>query len=95
MKIKGSSIIFWVLIMILMIASAALAAKRGNVELVTKEQLLKMMNEKDPELIILDVRRGTDWRASEFMIKGAIRLDLGKISTIKYPKDKKLVLYCA
>ncbi len=93
MKIKVSSITVGILILILMVASAALAAQRGNVELVTKEQLLKMMNENDPELIILDVRKGTDWRASQFMIKGAIRLDLNKISTIKYPKDKKLVLY--
>ncbi|HEB01769.1 MAG TPA: hypothetical protein ENI12_00890 [Nitrospirae bacterium] len=93
MKIKVSSITVGILILILMVASAALAAQRGNVELVTKEQLLKMMNENDPELIILDVRKGTDWRASQFMIKGAIRLDLNKISTIKYPKDKKLVFY--
>ncbi|HEB02429.1 MAG TPA: hypothetical protein ENI12_04270 [Nitrospirae bacterium] len=73
--------------------TTAFAARRGNVEQVTKEQLLKMMDENDPGLIIVDVRKGTDWRASEFMIKGAVRLKLSKINSVKYPKDKKLVLY--
>ncbi len=93
MKIKVSSIVFWILIMILMIASAALAAQRGNVGLMTKEELKARLG--DVDVIVLDVRRGTDWRASEFKIKGAIRMETRDITKANYPKDKTLVLYCA
>lgn len=54
------------IIMVMVVAlftTTAFAASRGSVELVTKEQLLKMMNENDPGLVIIDVRKGTDWRA--------------------------------
>ena len=81
------------LVILGLFVSVSIAAQRGSVELVTKEQILKMMNENDPELIILDVRRGTDWRASEFKIKGAIRFETRNITKVSYPKDKKLVLY--
>ncbi len=76
--------------------TTAFAASRDNVELVTKEQLLKMMGENDPGLIIIDVRTGTDWRASDVTIKGAIRLKpkkAVKLISQKYTKDKKLVIY--
>lgn len=48
-------------------------------------------------LVILDVRTGKDWNSSEFKIKGALRANPGEFSTWgdTYPKDKKLVLYCA
>jgi hypothetical protein len=43
------------------------------------------------------VRRGKDWSSSEFKIKGAVYADPGdyKNWTGVYPKEKKIVLYCA
>lgn len=50
----------------------------------------------DPEVIILDVRTGSDWKASEFKIKGAVRESSHNVDSwaTKYSKDKTLVLYC-
>jgi predicted sulfurtransferase len=51
----------------------------------------------DPDVIILDVRTGSDWKASEFKIKGAVRASSDNVDSwaAKYAKDKTLVLYCA
>lgn len=69
--------------------------RAADVAIVTKEQLKAMLD--DPDLVILDVRRGRDWTSSEFKIKGALRADpeaLDRwIGTVD--KKKKLVLYCA
>lgn len=67
----------------------------GDAPRMTKETLKARM--EAPDLIILDVRRGKDWDASEFKIKGAIRVDPGKFDAWKnsFSKDKTLVLYCA
>jgi hypothetical protein len=61
----------------------------------TKEELKGMLGSKD--LVILDLRAGKDWDASEFKIKGAVREDPKGLDswTVKYPKDLTLVLYCA
>ena len=51
----------------------------------------------DPDVIIFDVRTGSDWKASEFKIKGAVRVSSDSVDSwaAKYAKDKTLVLYCA
>jgi rhodanese-related sulfurtransferase len=51
----------------------------------------------DPDLLVLDVRRGKDWTSSEFKIKGATyaKPDAYDTWANTYPKDKKIVLYCA
>jgi hypothetical protein len=81
------------LMVLAVFATGALAEKRGNVDLMKKEELLKRMEAQD--VIVLDVRKGTDWRASEFKIKGATRVAPRDITKVKYPKDKTIVLYCA
>jgi len=49
------------------------------------------------ELTILDARQERDWGSSEFKIKDAHRADPGQFMAWKdkYPKNQKLVLYCA
>ena len=84
--------ILLVSMLVLIIASVAFAG-RSSVQLMSKEDLKARLS--DPDTIVLDVRKGTDWRASEFMIKGAVRLELKQIAKVSYPKDKTLVLYCA
>ena len=65
-----------------------------DVPRMTKEKLKGLLG--NPNLVILDVRTGKDWDASEFKIKGAIREEGFDISWFdKYPKDKTIVIYCA
>lgn len=61
----------------------------------TKEELKAMLGK--PDLIIIDVRTGSDWLGSDLKIKGAIREDPEDVGSWakKYSKDKTLVLYCA
>lgn len=51
----------------------------------------------NPDVIILDVRTGGDWDASDSKITGANRETKENFENWadKYPKDKTLVLYCA
>ncbi|UCF85519.1 MAG: hypothetical protein JSV50_07765 [Desulfobacteraceae bacterium] len=74
------------------LAQSAIAAE---VPRMTKEELKSRLD--DPDVVIVDVRIGKDWKGSEFKIKGAVREDPTDFSTWaeKYPKDKTLVLYCA
>ena len=61
----------------------------------TKDELKALVG--TPDLIILDVRAGSDWMSSDIKIKGALREEPGEIDSWapKYPKDKIIVLYCA
>ena len=63
--------------------------------LVTKEELKAML--EDENLMILDVRRGKDWKSSEFKIQGATYAKPEAYAEWagRFPKDKKYVLYCA
>lgn len=61
----------------------------------TKEELKAMMD--SPDLVVLDIRQGKDWTASEHKIQGAVRENPGKLNewAEKYDKEKTVVLYCA
>lgn len=50
-----------------------------------------------PDLVVVDVRTGSDWNSSDFKIKGAVRVEPGEISSWAggRAKDKIYVLYCA
>jgi rhodanese-related sulfurtransferase len=61
---------------------------------ITKEELKSMMG--NPDLIIIDVRLGEEWKKSEWKIKGAVREDPEedfRTWMSKYPKEKTLVFY--
>lgn len=60
---------------------------------ISKEEVIKMLD--DPDVLIVDVRIGRDWKASEFKIKGAIRRDPFTWGAPDYPKDKTIIFYCA
>ncbi len=85
-------------IAVLLVAAFCLTlspAFAGSVGLMNIEELKPLLGSED--VIILDVRTGRDWSTSEFKIPGAIRSNYGEFSEWgdKYPKDKKIVLYCA
>jgi hypothetical protein len=70
------------------------AAEGAGVPRMSTEELKGMLG--SPDLIVVDVRRGTDWAASEFKITGAVRQSGKDFSWAgAYPKDKTIVLYCA
>lgn len=67
-----------------------------KVHRMTKEELKSLLG--NPDVIIVDVREGEDYKKSEFKIQGAVREDSEKDIdgwANKYPKDKTLVFYCS
>ncbi len=62
----------------------------------TKEELKAMLGK--PEVVIIDVRTGNDWKSSKEKIQGAVREDPDKRAKSwagKYSQDKMIILYCA
>jgi predicted sulfurtransferase len=70
-------------------------AHSQDVPRITKEELKAMLG--NPDVVVVDVRAGSDWRASTMKIKGAVREEPDKIDSwmSKYGRDKTLVFYCA
>ena len=80
------------LLMLLAGPSLSAAADAGTI---TIEELKAQLG--SPDIMILDVRTGTDWNSSEFKIQGARRAPSGDFEqwSAGYAKDTTLVLYCA
>lgn len=74
------------------VSSAAAAPETPKM---SKEELKGVLG--STELVLIDVRAGKDWDASEIKIKGAVREDPKALDSwaARYPKDKTIVLYCA
>lgn len=67
----------------------------GSAGLITKEELRKELD--DPNVVVLDVRTGRDWKSSEFKIKGALRANPSEFDSwiAQQSKEKRFVTYCA
>jgi len=78
-----------------MAGASMILAKSTDAPRMTKDELKGMLG--SPDLVIIDVRYGPDWKDSDSKIKGAIREDPEALQSWanKYPKDKTIVLYCA
>ena len=90
-----NSLIFIVILSLLMMLMSISTSVAKDVPIITKEELKAQLGSSD--VMILDVRKGKDWKSSEFKIKGAVRAnptDFDKWAAT-YPKEKTLVLYCA
>jgi rhodanese-related sulfurtransferase len=70
-------------------------AHADTVKIMSIESLAGMLD--NPDLVVLDVRTGRDWKSSTKKIKGALRADPGNFAdwSTTYPKGKTIVLYCA
>jgi len=83
------------LVLLAGLVTMALAMGQGpEVPRMTKEQLLPMLDR--PDVVILDVRVGDEWKKSPWKIKGAVRENPEKgVQSVaeNYPKDKTYVLY--
>jgi hypothetical protein len=62
---------------------------------ISKEEMNALLN--DPSVSLLDARITPDWKKSDRKIKGAVRVDPLDVGAWveNYPKDKKIIVYCA
>jgi len=83
------------LIVFFMVCGLMAYANSADAPRMPKGELKAMMGSSD--LVIIDVRSGTDWADSDLKITGAVREDPKVFESWanKYPKDKTIVLYCA
>ena len=67
----------------------------ADVPRITKDELKALLGK--PDVILLDVRAGNDWKDSDLKIQGAVREEPGEIKSWskKYSKEQTIVLYCA
>ena len=87
-------LVFWLVIMAIGCTGMGNTSAKSEVPRMTKEQLKAKLGA--PELVVLDVRSGRDWKAGEGKIAGAVREDPNEFDrwAARYPKEKTLVLYC-
>lgn len=78
-----------------LVAAISINAMAGSAPRISKEELRSMLGNK--EVIIVDVRTGKDWKASEYKIKGAVRVDPREVESwaSKYSENQTFVFYCA
>ncbi|MCG6979879.1 MAG: hypothetical protein LJE88_00575 [Deltaproteobacteria bacterium] len=92
---RSISTVFKLSVVLTLVAACSLSALPGNAPRITKEELKSMLG--DPNLVIVDVRRGIDWKDSEYKIKGAVRgnPDPSKVESWagSYGRDKTFVVY--
>lgn len=81
--------------MVLLLVGMAASAMAQDVARMTIEELSAQLD--SGLVVVVDVRRGSDWKGSEVKIPGAVRLDPRDIRSgaASLPMDKELVLYCA
>ena len=95
MRINYKKITYFIILPLLMLLTGISMSDAKDVPIITKEELKAQMDSSD--VMILDVRKGKDWKSSEFKIKGAMRANPNEFDgwATNYPKDKTLILYCA
>ena len=77
---------------LLFLLSAAIPAFAQTVPRITKEDLKARLD----KIVLLDARRGYDWKASGYKIKGAVREeDLAAFAQTHPDKTTPIVVYCA
>ena len=78
-----------------LVALGSIPAMSQEIPKLSKEELQKVLGK--PDVVIVDVRSDTDWKASTMKIKSSVREEPGQVGSWinKYPRDKTLVFYCA
>ena len=62
------------------------------VESITASEVKEILDNKDEKYILIDVREESEY--NEGHIPGAVNIPLGNINSIKYDKDKIIIVYC-
>lgn len=82
------------LVLLTTTAGISASADIKDVPRMSKDELRAQLN--NPDVVVIDVRSGQDWKSSEFKIKGAKRENPDNVSWAgKYKKTTTIVLYCA
>lgn len=91
----ASKLILASILAVFLAGLGAHVAAAQTVPLITKEELKPGIG--SPNVVIIDVRTGKDWNASEKKIKGAVREDPDKVEVWakKYKPSQDIVVYCA
>ena len=94
-KMKKTKLWIQVMVAGLIVAFAWACAAAPEAPRVDKETVKGWLG--NPQVVIVDVRAGSDWEDSKTKIKGAVRQDPKGVQTwaASLPKEKKIVLYCA
>lgn len=94
MKKSRSGVFLWLLGLVLLFVAKG-PALSADVPRMSTDDLKARLGE--PEVVVLDVRTPADWEGSQWKIQGAVREDPFNTDAWaeKYPKDKRIVLYCA
>jgi rhodanese-related sulfurtransferase len=92
---KGGIAAFGALFLLLASVPLSPDASAADPLRTTKEELKRRLG--DPEIVIVDVRAGSDWKSSDRKIAGAVREDPNDMGgwEKRYSKDRPMVLYCA
>jgi rhodanese-related sulfurtransferase len=87
--------IFMGLTFLILLAFAMPAYGEEDAFRISTEQLKNIID--SPDLVLLDVRTGKDWKKSDRKIIGAVRVNPSDVSSWagEYGKDNKIILYCA
>jgi hypothetical protein len=95
MRINDKKTTYFIILPLLMLLTGISMSDAKDVPIMTKEELKAQLDNSD--VMILDVRKGKDWKSSEFKIKGASRANPKELEkwAETYPKGKTFVLYCA
>ena len=83
------------LLAVLAAALGVVSTQAQTVPLISKDEVKGALGA--PNVVIIDVRTGKDWSASQKKIKGAVREDPEKVEAWakKYQHSQDLILYCA
>lgn len=82
------------LAIVVFVLAVSIPAFAGEVKRIDKDGLKADMD----SYIIVDVRKGSDWKGSEFKIKGAVRQKGNIVDYARskgWDKEAKIVFYCA
>jgi len=92
--LRHRSIILMLSLALLLSGMTVPVASAADVPKISVEELRAMLG--NPDLIIIDVRIEHDWNTSASKIPGAVWENFKEADTWakKYPKDKRIVLYC-
>ena len=77
------------------IATSTPVSATSQIPRITKEDARQKID--DPDVIFLDVRTGSDWRASGFKIQGAVYEEARNFDKWieNYDPEKTYIVYCA
>lgn len=91
-NVKRLMFVYGLVMLFLMVTSYVFATE---IPRIAKEEAQEMLGKS--EVVFLDVRSGSDWKASDIKIIGAVHEDPSKMTDwiSNYDLEKTYILYCA